>query len=103
MYATTAAVASAGGRRAMEIINKVASKHKIVTDIVIQANYLKGKMAEKAIQTAFQIKDSATQVRYYLENGAYRIFDFVKNNHFIEVKNAETLKFCKEVGRRKWC
>jgi len=81
----------------MEIINSVVSKHKIVTDVVIRANYLKGKMAERAIQLAFQIKDSATQVRYYLESGAYRVFDFVHNNHFIEVKNSGTLRLTQQL------
>ena len=84
--------AMAMGNRLVQMINRVVAQHNITTNLMIRANYLKGKAAERAIQLAYRLKDSQSQVRGYLENGAYRVFDFVSGGMYIEVKNVAVLK-----------
>lgn len=79
------------GRRIMQTLNDAINFHNMRTNLVTYAMRL-GRAGEYAVQQAFKLTPSMAQIRYQVANGGYRIFDFVCNNNFLEVKNVATLR-----------
>ena len=90
LYGSAAGSVTIGNRLVQQLQQSIAA-YNLRTTLVTNAMRL-GQGAERAVQQAFNLTQNMSQVRYYLETGAYRVFDFVSGGQFIEVKNVAELR-----------